>query len=135
MNNSISVKCRRCGKSAQSSEFVLDPVYKLMVCPDCVKERKNRELQKKAAVEEQPKIKIMKERAPGWDPEDDYLEQYHRQKKASIIQSAQSMQQIGNKINYKCYNCKYFFIYNKEKKYPNLCPNCGAAIFIARKRV
>jgi len=135
MNNSISVKCRRCGKNAPSSEFILDSVYKLMVCPNCVKERKNRELHKKVPIEEEePKILILKERPPGWDPEDEYLEQFHRKKQTDIAQSTQGMQQIGNKINYKCYSCKYFFIYNKEKRYPNLCPNCGAAIFIPRGR-
>lgn len=43
MPGAVKVKCRRCGREAGSNEFVLDPVYKMMVCPACTKERKNKE--------------------------------------------------------------------------------------------
>ena len=35
----IKAKCRRCGKESPVNEFILDPVYKMMVCIACVKER------------------------------------------------------------------------------------------------
>ncbi len=38
----IKVKCRRCSKIARPNELVLDPDYKMMVCPLCVKEKKNK---------------------------------------------------------------------------------------------
>jgi len=133
MMNSISVKCRRCGKNAPASDFVLDPVYRLMVCPNCVKERKSN-MQKsqgaqiKKTEEVKPEIKIVNNRPPGWDAEDDYLENIHAQRKFELKQTQKSMQQVGDKLSYKCYKCKHTFIYNISKRYPNLCPNCGSAI-------
>ena len=37
----IKVTCKQCGKQANANEFVLDYYYKMMVCPNCVKERRN----------------------------------------------------------------------------------------------
>lgn len=131
-SNSIMVKCRRCGKNASSSDFILDPVYGLMVCPNCVKERKSKDIQKTkpAHIPKDERIPIMKARPLGWDAEDEYLEQHFRQKQNNIALSKVSTQTYGDKVNYKCFKCKYVFVYNKAKQYPNLCPNCGSRIMV-----
>ena len=53
VNDAVSAVCKRCCRSAKSSEFVLDNEYGMMVCPSCVKERKDRmrNVQKQVAVE------------------------------------------------------------------------------------
>lgn len=85
MGKSIEIKCRRCGKMAKAEEFTLDYVYKMAVCPSCIKERKTNSSKtlkqsfKEAVetpIEEEPK----KVNPPGWDAEDEYLEKLARQK-------------------------------------------------------
>jgi hypothetical protein len=46
-------KCRNCGKESPADTFVLDPVYGMMVCQTCVKNRKKPEKIKPGA-EEKP---------------------------------------------------------------------------------
>jgi len=36
----IMVKCKNCGASVGSNELVLDLDYEMMVCPECVKQKK-----------------------------------------------------------------------------------------------
>ena len=43
MFGGVKAACKRCGKYDDSTTFVLDQVYKMMVCRDCVKERKEKE--------------------------------------------------------------------------------------------
>ena len=50
----IKVKCRVCGRAANANEFILDPVYKIMACPMCVRDRKNKSLIKKGVQEGAP---------------------------------------------------------------------------------
>lgn len=40
MDQGINVKCRHCGRMANSTGFVLDPIYGMLVCQACVKDRK-----------------------------------------------------------------------------------------------
>ncbi len=39
-NEGVKINCRKCGQPSDSTKFVLDPVYKMMVCPKCAQERK-----------------------------------------------------------------------------------------------
>ncbi len=45
----IKVKCKVCGRAANATEFTLDPVYKMMACPMCVRDRRNKETVKKGS--------------------------------------------------------------------------------------
>lgn len=111
----IDVTCRRCGRKALSTEIVLDPVYKQMVCPDCVKERKGKEMVQKEMKEQ----KIKKQ--PGWDREEDYVERENDNKIA--VQRIDS-----SKVKYTCPKCRYKFIYDQDRKFPSVCPYCSAEI-------
>ncbi|MEM4259966.1 MAG: hypothetical protein QXG00_01915 [Candidatus Woesearchaeota archaeon] len=123
--STIKSKCRRCGKEAPSDSFILDPVYGMMVCQNCVNERRSKSfsVKKTGNVEdvksdESPKPK-------GWDADDELLEKSYRQK----IESYVKVQKIDSeKVKYTCPKCKYQFVYNLDKNLPSKCPYCNMAI-------
>ena len=119
----IQAKCKRCGRMARADEFVLDYVYKVMVCPNCVKERKIAERKKE---HDEKKILIREEeKAPGWDKEDEYLERVHMERQAM----AGSAEKIDDeRVRYHCQKCGYNFLYNFIKKTPPKCPYCGREV-------
>ncbi|MFH1439566.1 MAG: hypothetical protein ABIG89_03305 [Candidatus Woesearchaeota archaeon] len=125
----IKAVCKKCSKKALATEFILDPVYKMMVCPLCVKERKNKEnIARTKAVEEKEKTTKKEIKPHGWDQEDEYLEKIHKQKEKEKIKV--EIQRIDReKIRYTCPKCKYTFIYNEIKKQPSRCPYCTSTIF------
>jgi DNA-directed RNA polymerase subunit RPC12/RpoP len=123
----IKSKCKRCGREADSSLFILDPVFKMMVCPECVKERKTQQFsiaKNKAKAEnlvkqEEPKPK--KEKPAGWDVEDVEAEMAFKKKQAQQTK----VEAVGpDKLKYTCPKCKYEFVTNTGKK-PARCGYCG----------
>jgi hypothetical protein len=105
MMTPVKVKCKRCGREFKSDEFTLDPVYKMMVCRECVKERRTQEFaakknqqreQTKVAMETQIKRAnpgfadsenkgfLKKEKPAGWDAEDAEIERSYKAKKAAL---------------------------------------------------
>lgn len=127
----VQVKCRNCGKSAKAEDFVLDHVYKMMVCPDCIKTRKLNEkvhdelkAQKDQKLKEREEAKQEKEPKPvGWDKEDEYLKRVYERKAAE--KSSVDIKKIDDeKAIYKCPKCRYDFKYNLVRKTPVRCPFC-----------
>jgi late competence protein required for DNA uptake (superfamily II DNA/RNA helicase) len=129
----IKVNCKRCGKPAAASEFVLDPYYRMMVCPACVKERregkrKESEAEKEAEkkIEEQKKAEEeTASRPPGWDEEDVYLEK--------ALKAKQNMKILvkrvdENKVRYMCKKCGFTFNYNLRTEMPRVCQYCAAPV-------
>jgi DNA-directed RNA polymerase subunit RPC12/RpoP len=122
----LKVKCKRCGNMARPAEFVLDPYYRLMVCPFCVKERKNRksvqdEMQAMKAKKEEP----VEEKKPGYDKEDTYLDRAYESK----IKNTVAVEKVNDdNVKYACPKCKYKFVYNVVKKTPGRCPYCSSDI-------
>lgn len=130
-DKSIKVKCKRCGRMASVGDFILDPVYRLVVCPACVKERKDREMMHKEIVQELHKEEKPVSRPVGWDSEDEYLDRLYKEK----ARTAPTMEQIDKeRVMYKCPKCKHSFVYNIVKKHPNLCTFCGAGITIFNRK-
>lgn len=125
MDTPIKVKCKRCGRAADSNEFVLDPIYRMLVCPNCVKERRSKE----AAVKKQEEKPPEKPKPAGWDIEDEYLEKAHR---AKIRNTAAAEKIDDTYVNYKCPHCGYQFKYNTVKRSPGRCPYCSSDIFRLR---
>jgi len=128
MVNSVSAKCRNCGRMAPADKFVLDHVYKMMVCPECVKQRKmqedtHRELQQQKILKSMQKEEE-KNNPPGWDKDDEYLERAHKMK-MSEGENAIVERITPDKVKYRCPNCKYIFIYDSARKFPKTCPYCG----------
>lgn len=133
MNNEVKAVCKRCGRQSPSTQFILDPVYGMMVCPLCLKERKSKSAAiqiragRNAAAEK--KEEENKNKPAGWDREDDYLERSYAKKKDSQV----GVEKIdANHVNYICPKCKYKFIYDTERKYPKVCPYCNGQIFSMR---
>jgi len=130
--SSIKAKCKKCGKDSKADEFVLDPVYKMMVCRDCVKERKMSEFTvRKSAAQAEMKAKIetqeKKERPAGWDSDDLEIERAYKDKQATKA----TVEKISDdKVKYTCKKCKYQFIHNVYKKSPAVCPYCSTPVII-----
>jgi DNA-directed RNA polymerase subunit RPC12/RpoP len=121
----IKVKCKACGKMADSTEFVLDPGYKMMVCRNCVHDRRVRE-------EIHSKVKQQKEeqkKPKGWDAEDEVLERSCKMKAEKTVKVEHL---DDNRIKYCCPKCKYEFVIKLDKMIPNHCPYCGANILSFR---
>lgn len=102
----VKVKCRKCNKLAKSDELVLDPVYKMMVCPSCVKERLiqdsapiiSKGLVQAGESESFEKIERVRNTAP----------------KLNVLQD--------NDGTYRCPRCSYKF--TMLKRTPVRCPYC-----------
>jgi len=126
----VKAKCKRCGREFKSDEFVLDPVYKMMVCRECVKERKMNEFSAvKTKQREEAKVameaQVKREKPAGWDSEDAEIERAFKAKQASTPK----IEKIDNEsVKYTCKKCKYQFVFNFLKRVPGRCPYCGESI-------
>ncbi len=146
INKPLQVTCKRCGRSAPSDNFVLDHLYGMLVCPDCMKEQKmNSKITKEAiskkaselmmsprgttthSASSQPvqKPEEVKEKPPGWDSEDDYLERAFKQREKLKV----NYERLDDfRIRYVCTKCGHKFVFHTEKRYPRICPNCGTNV-------
>ena len=129
MMNPVRVKCRKCGKDVKSDEFVLDPVYKMMVCAQCVKDRRMLETAEKKQTQEAVKAKAReeekKQRPAGWDMDDAEIERAYRDKQAQ----KSAVERIDNeRVRYNCKKCKYSFIYHVPQQRPSRCPYCSTPV-------
>jgi len=128
MMEGFKVKCKRCGKMARPEEYVLDPIYRMMVCPSCIKERRTHEnVHKEVEARKQARSVAEEEPKPtGFDKEDAYLEKAYREK----VKNTVSVEKVSDdKVKYKCPKCNYKFVYDVLKKVPGRCPYCSADIF------
>jgi len=127
-SNEIKVVCKQCGRQAAAESFVLDHVYKKMVCPNCIKERYVKEKLHKEVQELKDKNKLaqqteIRSKPAGWDAEDAYLEKAFKMKAKTQVKT----QRIDeNRLRCTCPKCEYQFIYNETKKYPYNCPYCSS---------
>lgn len=126
----VPIKCKNCGRTADSSSFVLDPLIGIVVCPSCVKDRKsqsNKEHMQKMNRDkevEKSEGKIEEVSPAGWDAEDEYLRKAALQK-----QTAPNFRLLQDK-RLQCLNCQYVFRYQKELNKPKECPYCSVPIRI-----
>ncbi len=127
--NGVKVKCRNCGRSADSSEFVLDGILKMVVCPTCVKERKAKDIasriREKGGAEAQKAQPEGNPLPPGWDQEDEYLERAAKARKKNTIRA----QRVDEEhVRFNCPKCTYEIKYNTVKRTPARCPYCSTNI-------
>jgi len=123
--NTLSAKCRKCQRPSSVAAFVLDPVYKMMVCPNCVKDRRSQEIVQKELKQLKESGKVEKPQPKGWDAEDEKLERAFKAKKENVVEAERI---DPDKIKYSCPKCSYKFIYDEDRKKPNSCPYCGTPI-------
>ena len=125
----IKVKCRNCGKEYPSNSFVLDHVYRMVVCPQCVKDRQRKEIVHKEAAQQQAVQEIAK-KPVGWDHDDELIERAHAAKQAKSSSAPGSLVKTADgKYKYRCPRCKYEFAYNKQTNTPSHCPYCNWEMF------
>lgn len=138
MNDDIKVVCKRCGRPAKASEFVLDPDYRMMVCQACSKERlsqsiktkKQESVVKQKEEEKAKEAETFKNKPAGWDEDDERLEKMSKAK-ASEGPSKQNYERIDDdNIKLTCPKCEYKFTYNTVRMTPNACPYCGVKLNI-----
>ena len=96
----IMVVCKKCGNKAAASSLRLDLDEKLMICPECVKNKKIHKEIKETIFQKGIKIKEVKD----------------------IIKERPS------KMAHKCSSCGYTFRINLETKTPKNCPYCDKKI-------
>ena len=126
------VKCKKCGRPAKPNEFVIDPDFRMMVCPNCIREKRQKQevyaelnAMKKAKKDAEQGEK-KEERPLGWDHEDDILEKAAKLKMKNSVK----VEQIDdNHVKYTCPKCKYKFSYDTERKMPKNCPYCSSDLF------
>ncbi len=126
----VKIKCRNCGRDADSSEFVLDPGFRMVVCPNCVRERKAKSIA--SGIRGQSELRESQKeephepsRPPGWDAEDEYLQRFAKAKTKSTIRA----QRIDEEhVKFNCPKCGYEIKYNTVKKTPARCPYCSTGI-------
>jgi DNA-directed RNA polymerase subunit RPC12/RpoP len=125
IGNEIKVKCKKCGRQAPANSFVLDAEDRMMICPNCIKDRRNKVVINK---ELQEKREEENRRPAGWDAEDEYLEKTYRHK-VDVAAGTRVERIDSEKVKYSCPHCKYRFVYNTVKKTPATCPYCSSPIF------
>jgi len=126
--STIKVKCRNCGKEYPADTFVLDYVYKMMVCPQCVKDRQRKEIVHKEA--QQQVLQETAKKPAGWDHEDEMIEKAYAAKLARTGSAPGHLVPTPDgKYKYRCPRCKYEFAYNKATNTPSRCPYCNWEMF------
>ncbi|MFH1399042.1 MAG: hypothetical protein ABIG95_02940 [Candidatus Woesearchaeota archaeon] len=117
----IKVKCTVCGQDWDANDFVLDPIYRKVVCSACAKKRRQRVANAKAE-----KIEVVPKKPAGWDAEDEYLDRVARVKQQEPVIDVEKVD--SNKVRYTCPKCRYSFNYNIETHAPSKCPFCSREI-------
>ncbi len=131
----IKAKCKHCGQDAPVESFTLDPVYRVMVCASCSRERRAKESGAQAkgkgasslgssgssVQKETPTVK----KPAGWDVEDEYLE---KMAKVTAKPSVDVQRIDHEKVKYTCPKCRYAFIHNTVRNQPSRCPYCASDV-------
>lgn len=126
INTGVKANCKKCGRAEPADRLVLDPVYQMFVCQDCVSERKKKELGKIRQEEKQVKQKEdFRNKPAGWDAEDEYLSKAYQNKQAKPSVSFERID--SDTVKCKCPKCHYKFIFHIAKRYPGTCPFCGVS--------
>ena len=149
MDDSVKVTCKRCGRQAPSSEFSLDSVFGMVVCRNCIKDRKSGIARKDSGPMGKPKgtdepkfdageydeIVHGKAGTPSkgskpadWDAVDEELERAAREKEQK--KSPITVLPDG-RLLIRCKKCKFEFKYNKQKGMPNSCPYCATPVSLS----
>ena len=98
------VKCQRCQRIYPAEQYVLDYRYKMVVCPQCAKEK---DAKPKPAPEAQAEV-IRTIPKP--------------------VVNSEVKHVTSEKIKVRCKKCKFEFKYDEKTKTPSRCPYCGVDV-------
>ncbi|MBT4540959.1 hypothetical protein HOC35_05590 [Candidatus Woesearchaeota archaeon] len=133
MTEEVKATCRVCGRAANATEFVLDPYFKKMACPMCIRDRNTKvKLEKDKVQAEESAEAIRNEEDLIIIEEDKEVEQAYEEKQEQVkeeMENAVKAQKLDNsRVKYICQKCKYEFVYNFDKGTPNNCPYCSEKV-------
>ena len=98
----VLVLCKNCGNKVPSSSLKLDLDEKLMICPDCIKNKGiHKEIDK---------------------------EVFHREEKQPLQSITKREEVPSSKIAHKCSSCGYKFKIDPETRKPKNCPYCNTRV-------
>ncbi|MDD5332082.1 MAG: hypothetical protein PHE43_04700 [Candidatus Nanoarchaeia archaeon] len=138
--NDVRIKCSQCGRFAMASEFVLDHIFKRMVCPSCIKDRRDREKvhEEFDKRKEVPEVKKEEPKKPIWDElgisktvatnTEEVKPRSHSYQDPTRFKQINASIANGDKVRYKCPKCNFEFNYNPTTKVPSDCPYCRLKI-------
>ena len=106
----IMVPCKKCGNKSPASAMKLDLDEKLMICPDCIKNKKiHKEIEQEA---------INKKQAA----------QMQNSSSTPQIKITRSEEPKSSKMAHKCTSCGYKFKIDPETRIPKNCPYCNSRV-------
>ncbi|MDD5178269.1 MAG: hypothetical protein PHT54_03255 [Candidatus Nanoarchaeia archaeon] len=125
----IMVKCRQCGRVAAADEFILDHVYKRMVCPECIKDRRAREQVHEEAkfVREEKLSRKIEDKMPQRGTMQPVAKDQSFNPRMEAVKEQPAPASNG-KRRYTCSKCTFEFNYNTLTKVPSKCPYCKASV-------
>ncbi|MBI3027689.1 hypothetical protein HYY70_06275 [Candidatus Woesearchaeota archaeon] len=98
----VMVPCKKCGNKFPSYSLKLDLDEKMVICPECIKNKKlHTEIQE---------------------------EVFHKQALKAPVINKPVIEQKSNKIAHKCTSCGYKFKIDSETGKPKNCPYCNARV-------
>lgn len=122
----VNAKCRKCNKPMPVTKLRMDPDMKMMVCPDCIKNKGAASGKQQTAGNENKQAAAKKNLPPDWDREDEVLEKAFKVRQAET--EGIEYKKIGTDlVSYKC-KCGYLIKYNLRERKPRACPYCGKEI-------
>ncbi|MBN2881522.1 hypothetical protein JXM83_05735 [Candidatus Woesearchaeota archaeon] len=126
MADEVKAVCKRCKKEWKASELKLDPEYKMVVCPQCIRERLQPKTKSIPITHAPEAPKPIEKTKAGWDEDDEALEKMRAEKEKKPKLNYEKVDDVTIKI--KCPKCDFKFLYNIEKGTPHSCPYCGIKI-------
>lgn len=124
----VEVKCKNCGKSYPSTEFTLDPVFRMMVCRKCVSDRRMKENPIKAGSAPMQKTSTTPMRSAPLPVQKPAAPSMTRSRNTPLDPGSEPRQvePRGDKIKQRCRKCGFSYLFDAAKGYPLNCPNCGS---------
>jgi DNA-directed RNA polymerase subunit RPC12/RpoP len=117
----IRVKCKKCESLVDPNELVLDPIYTMMICKECVKERI---MDEKVAGELIARKEASKDEK-AMNPNNNCDDSPERSRDNELLGTVSADRIDEEKVKYKCPHCSYELVYNTVKNTPARCPYCA----------
>lgn len=121
----VLVVCRKCGKKAPSSEFKVNPDFKMAVCSGCQKTSLSPKTSFNPSIKNTPtnnitQTNVVSEKIKNVPPKS-WNETPHSEPSSLKNKNADSDLEKTTRI---CRKCKYNYKYDSANNKPNKCPYC-----------